>query len=207
MKRIVLFICLLLITVGLLAQTAIPPSQGDGSANNPYQIATWQNLYWLSQNSTLRQKYFIQTADIDLSTTDPAITTWDNGAGWTPIGNNLYCSSGEYNGNGKTITGLFINRPNSSNQGLFESVDMYSKIINLGLLNVNIKGNNCVGALSGKLDSSTITNCYCTGTVSGINYCGGLVGRNDYATITDCYSNVSVHGTKNYYWWSRWCEL
>ena len=193
MKRIVLFISLLLVTVGLFAQTAIAPAQGDGSINNPYQIATWQNLYWLSQFSILCYCNCIQTADIDLSTTDPAITTWDNGAGWSPI----TISFSNYNGNGKIINGLFINRPTSDEQGLFSTADNGTHITNLGLLNVNVTGADITAALVGGIDQCSIINCYCTGTVSGNDHSGGLIGNSYYSTISNCYSNVYVHGTGN----------
>lgn len=63
------FIAILILFSSLsLAQTATAPPAGDGSSNNPYQIATWQNLYWISQNSNQWNKYYIQTANIDFTT-------------------------------------------------------------------------------------------------------------------------------------------
>jgi len=61
------------------AQTAVAPSVGNGTAGSPYEIATWENLYWLSQNQSQWTKHYIQTADIDLATASPAINTWDGG--------------------------------------------------------------------------------------------------------------------------------
>lgn len=48
MKKIIVIIGIIAAIFGLSAQTAIVPSVGNGSVNQPYQIATWQNLYWLS---------------------------------------------------------------------------------------------------------------------------------------------------------------
>ena len=73
MKRLMFVLGLFLLAFSLLAQTAVPPALGDGTEANPYQIATWQNLYWLSQNSSAWDKYFIQTADIDFADAEPAI--------------------------------------------------------------------------------------------------------------------------------------
>jgi len=95
---------------GLLAQAAVAPAAGDGTSGNPYQIATWQNLYWISLNSSSWDKYFEQTADIDLSAASPAISTWDSNQGWTPIGNSTTKFTGNYDGDNQTISGLYINR-------------------------------------------------------------------------------------------------
>jgi hypothetical protein len=46
-----------------LATTSTEPA-GSGTSGSPYQIAIWQNLYWLSQTSGAWDKYFEQTADI-----------------------------------------------------------------------------------------------------------------------------------------------
>ncbi|HQB79454.1 MAG TPA: hypothetical protein PLJ52_14015, partial [Tenuifilaceae bacterium] len=64
-------------------QTATPPTVGDGSAGNPYKIATLENLYWIAEDNTRWGFNYQQTADIDASET----STWFSGAGWTPIGN------------------------------------------------------------------------------------------------------------------------
>ncbi|HTO15687.1 MAG TPA: membrane lipoprotein lipid attachment site-containing protein, partial [Edaphocola sp.] len=64
------FIFLFLITFilsgfSLVAQTSTLPENGDGSKSSPYEIATLDNLYWLSQTSTAWNNHFVQTADID----------------------------------------------------------------------------------------------------------------------------------------------
>jgi len=66
----------------LTAQTATPPASGDGTSGDPYQIATLNNLYWITQNSGEWNKYYEQTADIDASGT----SGWDGNAGFYPIG-------------------------------------------------------------------------------------------------------------------------
>ncbi len=59
--------------------TATAPTAGDGSESNPYQIASAENLAWLSAQVKAGEdyegKYFLQTADIDL-----------NNKAFTPIG-------------------------------------------------------------------------------------------------------------------------
>lgn len=72
-KMLTFFISTFVIIPLLWGQSAVAPSAGDGSSGSPYQIATWQNLYWISQNSSEWDKYYIQTASINFSDADPAI--------------------------------------------------------------------------------------------------------------------------------------
>jgi hypothetical protein len=68
MKKQILLIIGLCIKMMLQAQTA-SASSGSGTEYDPYQIATLENLYWLSQTYSVWDNYFIQTADIDASGT------------------------------------------------------------------------------------------------------------------------------------------
>ena len=189
-----------------VAQTAEKPS-GSGTEEDPYQIATLGNLYWMSQNAI---GHFMQTADIDASET----STWDVGdhdrdrstpdqpQGWSPA-----WLGGTYNGNGHTIDGLTINRPTEKRIGLFghlswDPMSMGEKpeIQNLGLTNVQIHGEEYVGALVGQWEIFTgqpITNCYATGNVIGDSQVGGLVGTlggMHSGELTDSHSDCTVRG-------------
>lgn len=194
MKKFTYSILIVLLTIPtvLFSQTTVAPTIGDGSYGSPYQIATLDNLAWLSVTTSewVAGKYFIQTADIDASAT----TTWNGGVGFSPIGNDIYPFYGNYDGNYHNISGLYINRPIEFNIG-FLGFCMGS-IQNLGLLNVDISGGFFVGSLVG-YNISTITNCYSTGSISGGASIGGLVGGQVMSTITNCYSTCSVFGTYN----------
>jgi len=192
MKKLLLPITLLFSLLPVWSQTATPPTQGDGSSTAPYQIETLDNLYWLSQTSSVWDKgnYFIQTADIDASGTK----TWDNGKGFLPIGSKTTKYTGHYDAKGYAIKSLYINRTSSAYVGLFGYTSS-ADIDNLGLTNANINGLNYVGGLAGCNESSTIDYCYTTGNVSGTKYyVGGLVGHNYASTINYCYSACSVSG-------------
>jgi hypothetical protein len=168
------------------AQTPTAPASGDGSSGNPYQIATLENLYWITASTAEVPSpwqysrfgcHYIQTADIDASST----SSWFSGAGWIPIGDiNGYPFYGTYNGQGHTINNLFINRA-AGYQGLFGYVEN-AVIQNLGITNANIIGQMNVGALLGRdAGNTSISNCYSTGIVTGTSaysYTGGLVGYN-----------------------------
>jgi len=173
----------------LKAQTAIAPS-GDGVIGDPYLIATLENLYWVTQNSSSWNKHFLQTANIDASST----IGWDSGAGFSPIGNGGTRFTGSYNGGGHTITGLYINRPSTNYIGFFGVANSPSSIKNIGLINVNVTGNHSVGGLVGLNYAGTISSSYSTGSVSGNINVGGLTGLN-MGTITNSYSTSSVNGS------------
>jgi antibiotic biosynthesis monooxygenase (ABM) superfamily enzyme len=188
---VVAFITATAITVS--AQVSTPPASGDGSAGNPYQIATLDNLYWLSQNSAQWGKNYLQTADIDATAT----SGWAGGTGFSPIGTNSPSFTGTYNGLNHIITNLTINRPSSGYIGLFGFVDgINAKIEKLGVVNATVKGSCCVGILVGDNNRGIIVNCYTTGSVLAVCETGGLVGDNmSNSTISYCYSTANVTGS------------
>jgi hypothetical protein len=198
------------------AQTSTPPSAGDGSAGNPYQIATIDNLYWLTQTSSVWGDYFIQTADIDADSTKH----WNFGQGFSPIGNSTTKFTGSYDGEGHTVSNLYIKGQGAENDLAFFGYTASGSVIkNLGIENADILGNDDTGVLVG-IDSSTISNCYSTGSLSGASDIGGLVGSTIdnsvlippppplpkslskvtilNSTITNCYSSVSVSNSNSH---------
>ncbi len=46
------FLLLVLSLSAAQGQTATAPSSGDGTSGDPYQVATLDNLYWITQNNT-----------------------------------------------------------------------------------------------------------------------------------------------------------
>ena len=80
-----------------------------------------------------------------------------NGKAWTPIGTGLgnetsKAFKGTFNGNGKTITNLYVNTKDEVGQvpaGLFGYVSYNATISNLKICNVNIIAKNYAGAVAG----------------------------------------------------------
>jgi hypothetical protein len=198
-----LLLALFLLPTALLnAQTSTPPSSGDGTFGNPYQIATLDNLYWLSQTSAewVADKYFVQTADIDATST----LGWDGGAGFLPVGTAALPFYGNYDGDSKTISNLHINRPTVADVGLFGFVGnpnppysfVQTVIKNLGIINANVTGKTTIGILVGSNNSGEISNCYTSGTVSSTTTTGprvgGLAGYKRDGSVDFCYSTATV---------------
>ncbi len=152
---------------------------GSGASGDEYQLSNLNNLYWLSSNSSKWNMHYKQTADIDASFTE----YWNSGSGWSSVGQSSSSPfSGSYNGQGYIISGLYLNRSASDDQGFFGEIDHYSTaqttIQNIHLINVNITGYENVGALAGHVYyRTTIENCSSTGNVIGNMHVGGLIGN------------------------------
>jgi len=116
-------------------------------------------------------------------------------SGWDPIGTGGRPFTGTFKGNDCEIRDMFITRPNEDYVGLFGHVGVEGKIMDLGVVNATLTGDENVGGLVGINEGGTVSNSYSTGSVSGGSHVGGLVGRNnDKATVSDSYSEVNVDG-------------
>ena len=182
--------------------TPTKPANGDGTAEKPYEITTAAELAWFRDwvntcevGDSHRDACAKLMADIDMSSLcHPA----DDSKGvdelsWSPISdvakNNqapIYMWRGQFDGNGKTISNLYINAT-SEYQGLFgygysDDENIKGVIKNLTLANVNVKNTaGCTGALIGGADNFEITQVVISsGTVEGeISVVGGICGQAD----------------------------
>ena len=112
---------------------------------------------------------------------------------WTPIGNSSNEYSGTFNGDGHTISGLYINNSTANDQGLFGYVGTGGTVQNLSVSG-SVSGYWYVGGVVG-YNGGSVENCYNTGAVSGSGlYVGGVVGDNR-DTVENCYNIGKVSGT------------
>lgn len=198
MKKLITFLNLAaFISTGVLYAGTY--SGGNGDVSNPYQIATLDDLIELSATPADHGAHFIQTLDIDAA----ASSSLNNGDGFAPIGKiGVPLFFGNYNGNGKIISNLTINRPSEDNIGLFGYVNG-ATISDIHLKEASITGNNYVGSIVGNLwnganvRQSSVTD----GSVTGKQRVGGIIGNiaaeaaNASTTmIHKSYSTASVNG-------------
>ncbi|MHC4206787.1 MAG: right-handed parallel beta-helix repeat-containing protein, partial [Planctomycetota bacterium] len=174
-------------------------SGGTGEPDDPYQIATADDLILLGNNPEHYDKYFILTADIDLDPDLSSRTVFDK-AVIAPDTNNANRwfegtpFSGVFDGNGHTISHLTIS--GRSYLGLFGQLGYSARISNLRLEMVNVNGTDVyIGGLAG-VNRGIITTSYSNGTVSGFWSVGGLVGIN-YSRITMSHNTGTVNGVSN----------
>lgn len=189
-SRFILFILSLLFTsTFVLAQSNDPPS-GSGTSGDPHLISNLNELYTVTQNPNFWDKYYKQTANINASST----SGWNSGAGFIPIGNTSTRFTGEYDGDGYTISGLTIDRSSTDYIGMFGYTNG-ADIINVTLIDADISGDDKVGALVGYAVNTDISNSSSSGTVTGSGAeVGGLVGNNSNGTHSENFSSASVTG-------------
>ena len=173
---------------------------GSGTESDPYKITSAENLAYLASQvnsgTTYSGSYFRQTANIDLSAHY-----------WVPIGTNATDSfRGTYDGDGHTISNMTTSEVQFS--GLFGHVSS-ATIQNLGIESSTVTAESSSVAYAGgiagmAISSTTISNCYNTGSVSAAKttiltssdaYAGGIAGIVNSSTITNCYNTGSITAT------------
>ncbi len=117
---------------------------------------------------------------------------WNAGNGWQPLGSASKNFTAILEGNGRAISNLTINRPDTNHVGLFGYVFEDAKIQGLALDDVNVTGNEYVGGLAGR-SAGTVQRSYAHGMVSGKRSVGGLIGENQ-GTVENTYSTGSASG-------------
>ncbi len=166
----------------------IAAPEGDGTEGNPYLIDSLDDLFWISLNTNAWYRQFLQTADIDAGET----RNWFGDNGFIPIGKEGEAFLGSYDGQGFTISGLYINRSDTENVGLWGYTDG-AEITDVNLTNVVIRGSVHVGALIGTAAYSTVVSgCASSGNVTGAEDIGGLVGLTFSCSITNCHTDGTV---------------
>jgi hypothetical protein len=163
---------------------------GDGSTGNPYQISEPEQLNSIGVDTSLWDKCFILTNDIDMYAYA--------GTQYNIIGTYFYNPyTGIFDGNGYKISNLtYITSETIYCVGVFGYISN-ATIKNLGIENVNLftGGGDVVGGLVGRNDYGTLAACYVTGSVGGTgDGIGGLVGINNFGVITSCYAICSTSG-------------
>lgn len=186
------------------------PTKGNGLQDTPYEIETLQHLEWLSRQGAtyLAARWFKQVADIDATPTRTWNVEMDGteavARGFKPIGRPGSEFKGFYNGQGHTITGLYINRPAEDCVGLFGNVYQgyggFVCIDSLTLVGVTAVGHDYVGALVGYYRGySAVMDCHVLAdSVVGNAFVGGLVGKMQYKTSFQRCSAMPQNGADSY---------
>ena len=191
---------------GAWAQT--PPSKGDGEVGNPYIITKAEELAWFrdqvnSGNNFICAKISDDVEVIDMSTVCHAEDKSQNlkELSWKPIGKNDYGYQywGTFDGNGKTITNLYINA-SQNNVGLFGYTSEgtiknltfeYANVTNTGVFTGIL-----VGYANGYGNASNLRNIKISNTcqIKGGKETGGIAGDLSYANAYNCVNYATVQG-------------
>ena len=193
---------------GAWAQTPTPPSKGDGKKDSPYIITKAEELAWFrdqvnSGNSFICAKISDDVEVIDMSTVCHAEDKSQNleELSWEPIGKNSYGYQywGTFDGNGKTITNLYINA-SQNNVGLF-GITSEGTIKNLTFEYANVTNTGAftgilVGYATGYANTSNLQNIKISNTcqIKGGKETGGIAGDLSYANAYNCVNYATVQG-------------
>ena len=189
---------------GAWAQTPSKPSNGDG-VDNPYQISTAAELAWFRDqvNSGNNRISATLTEDIDLAEFCHAKdgTKYTEEVSWTPIGNSDNMYQGTFDGNGKTISNLYINATYwdigiTLFTGFFGYTDAGGSIKNITFDNAKVKSVDdyytgiLVGIAASCIENiKTLANC----SVEGKDNVGGIAGEAN-GNIGNCENHAMVNG-------------
>lgn len=116
---------------------------------------------------------------------------------WTPIGTQDTSYTGQFDGRGHTISGIYFKDSNADIVGLFGYTRGGADIYNVGVVNSYIEGRNCVGGIIGRNNNSgvTIQKCFSEATIIGNEGVGGIEGSTYGGKIINCYNAGSVTGS------------
>ncbi|MEE0059758.1 MAG: hypothetical protein UE295_02900, partial [Acutalibacteraceae bacterium] len=183
-----------------LGNNGTPDYDGDDC----YEVSNAGQLLWFAKqvNGYGNQYANVKlTADIDLNpgytfNSDGTYTGGNSPREWTPIGyaDGYSPYTGMFDGNGHTISGMYVNTPDESFVGMFGGCDYGNTIKNLKLSNSYFSGRSYVGSLIGYA-GTTVSGCYIdnTVTVKGNGYSvGGIVGELAYNAVKNCISFANV---------------
>ena len=207
---------------------------GKGTEAEPFELKTADHLAWFRDyvnggNTIACAKIADDVKEIDMSTVCHKANTATNTEelSWDPISNsyiNRY--QGTFDGNGKTISNLYINATSNfvgffgyAEKGSIKNITFDNAKVNstgyhTGILagyeelciieniktlaNCSVEGKDYVGGIAGRA-SGDIGNCENHAMVNGTNFVGGIVGdyRESGKSIISCANYGVVTGTGN----------
>ena len=182
----------------------LPDFVGDGTEENPYQIATAEDLCnaYRVVNNAGGHVWFAQTADIDME----GVKEFHAISGY----NGVYSAIIHYDGKNHIITNFApenVPFANVAETDFYYCTSLFGvasgEISNLGVVNatcVTDHGAGILGAYAGHSTAAALIldNVFVTGTVIGTGgYTGGMFGTTgNEVTMTNCFANVNVEGSK-----------
>ena len=181
---------------------------GEGTAENPYQIGTAAELYWFaglvngtlvdvekdaSANAKLMNDITVNTGVLDAN---KDLVSGSDLTEWEPIGTSDVPYTGTFDGKGYTISGLYFNNPTSYYVGLFGCIGANGKISNVGVLDSYFQFRALGGGVCGMNKNGELQNCSNSSTVicNMQDGTGGVCGYNSKGTVRDCKNTGSARG-------------
>ena len=169
---------------------------GNESAN-AYTITTAEQLAGLAQlvnnGKTFSGKTITLGANIALNDTNAqgGWRKWNESNApankWTPIGNAANNFKGKFDGNGKVVSGLYINST-ADYQGLF-GVAYEGNISSFGLAGFYVKGGKHIGSMVGRLNVMPVLSCT---ELLSVAYLGSAINTPKVACSVGSLTNLNL---------------
>lgn len=177
------------------ASTSTIFASGSGTEDDPFVIETLTQLKAfrndVNNGNNYSGEYIVLANDINLggSSTNQ----------WTPIADANVANvtfNGTFDGNGREISGLYIDKSGETNLGLF-GYTVNGTIKNL-TVDGTVRGYSYVGGIAGTAFSSgNLINCHNKATVNGDDSVGGIVGYAYMGTVKNCYNSGTLGSGSN----------
>jgi hypothetical protein len=178
---------------------------GTGEPNDPYQIATAEQLVFIGSDPNLLDKAFVLVADIDLDPNRPGGRVFN----WAVIAADIDAAkagfqgasfTGSFDGAGHTISNLTLSGGEQDYIALFGLIarstggsNATSGVVkNLHLVDEKVSGRHSVAGIAGG-NYGAILSCTVTGSLSGDHYVGG-VAADSQGDIESCQFSGQVTG-------------
>ena len=173
-------------------------SGGSGTAEDPYRIATDDQLIGLGLNTVDYDKCFVLMEDLDLVGKNlvQAVIAKDTDSSQSGFQGPGF--SGCFDGNGHVIRNLKIdaNQTTNSYLGLFGQVESTGVVKNLTLNTISLTTGTQSSYFGGIVANCLghIDNCHTSGTIYGSGYSGGIAGNLEGGQIVSSDSSCTVYG-------------
>ena len=203
-----LFVAAMMLPASVWAQSVTPeqPAKGNGTSDNPYQIANAAQLAWFrdwvngtytpaaGETATKHASACAKlTADINMS----SVCSEDIGS-WEPISRydlNIRWY-GTFDGDGHTLSNLYVNMT-THGAGMFGDTSNCT-IKNITFSRVNITGTTYYTGIIGYIRNGSVTNVTVTdGVITGDYAVGGICAVQESGTISHCTNHAQVNGNQD----------
>ena len=187
--------CLVFLLGIPLSSTVWAYSGGDGTPDDPFKIATADDLLSLGATPSDYQKHFLLVSDIDLDPNRPGGRVFEQAviAPIQDIDLDLPFSGG-FDGNGHVLRNIVCS--GGAYLGLFGALGPEAVISRLGLEGVWVVSAEGPSAGLAGMSWGTIEDCFVTGLVGGESVdAGGLVGIQQGGHVSSCYTEGAIAGT------------
>lgn len=176
--------------------------QGDGSASNPYLIYNSEDLHefaWRVNNNGSSADDNKRQSSACAKLMNSIEYYYDNDSDnvadkWYALGSQPYPYTGTFDGNGCTISGLFLSDTEGQNS-FIRFLGVGGVVKNL-TISGDFSGSSNIGGIAGQ-NYGTISGCTFTGSVTCTKSNVGSIAGKNFGTITGCRNNGAVTGGEN----------